>query len=137
MAITHHPKNLASANGLDDKGAVEHITRSRKAAEKIDGIKIFAGVEVDILADGTLDLSDSVLEQMDIVIASVHSHFNQTPLEMTDRLLKAIHNPNTFLIGYPTGRILLRRDAYGSDLDVSLRAASQKQVARELNAYPD
>ncbi len=137
MAITDHSKNLAFANGLDDKRAVEHITRIRKAAEKIDGIKIFPGIEVDILADGTLDLSDSVLEQMDIVIASVHSHFNQTPLEMTDRLLKAIHNPNTSLIGHPTGRILLRRDAYGFDLDAVLRAAAQKKVAMELNAYPD
>ena len=137
MAITDHSKNLAFANGLDDKRAVEHITRIRKAAEKIDGIKIFPGIEVDILADGTLDLSDSVLEQMDIVIASVHSHFNQTPLEMTDRLLKAIDNQNTSLIGHPTGRILLRRDAYGFDLDAVLRAAAQKKVAMELNAYPD
>ncbi|PYV72050.1 MAG: DNA polymerase III, partial [Acidobacteria bacterium] len=75
--------------------------------------------------------------QMDIVIASVHSHFNQTPLEMTDRLLKAIDNQNTSLIGHPTGRILLRRDAYGFDLDAVLRAAAQKKVAMELNAYPD
>ena len=137
MAITDHSKNLAFANGLDDKRAVEHIKRIRKAAETIDGIKIFAGIEVDILADGALDLSDSVLEQMDIVIASVHSHFNQTPLEMTDRLLKAIDNPNTSLIGHPTGRILLRRDAYDFDLDAVLRAAAQKKVAMELNAYPD
>ena len=137
MAITDHSKNLAFANGLDDKRAVEHITRIRKAAETTDSIRIFAGIEVDILADGTLDLSDSVLEQMDIVIASVHSHFNQTPLEMTDRLLKAIDNPNTSLIGHPTGRILLRRDAYGFDLDAVLRAAAQKKVAMELNAYPD
>jgi len=137
MAITDHSKNLAFANGLDDKRAVEHITRIRKAAETTDSIRIFAGIEVDILADGTLDLSDSVLEQMDIVIASVHSHFNQTPLEMTDRLLKAIDNQNTSLIGHPTGRILLRRDAYGFDLDAVLRAAAQKKVAMELNAYPD
>jgi DNA polymerase (family 10) len=137
MAITDHSKNLAFANGLDDKRAVEHIKRIRKAAETIDGIKIFTGIEVDILADGALDLSDSVLEQMDIVIASVHSHFNQAPLEMTDRLLKAIDNPNTFLIGHPTGRILLRRDAYSFDLDAVLRAAAQKKVAMELNAYPD
>src|SRR2546429_4638185 len=137
MAITDHSKNLAFANGLDDKRAVEHIKKIRKAAETTDSIRIFAGIEVDILADGTLDLSDSVLEQMDIVIASVHSHFNQTPLEMTDRLLKAIDNPNTSLIGHPTGRILLRRDAYGFDLDAVLRAAAQKKVAMELNAYPD
>jgi len=137
MAITDHSKNLAFANGLDDKRALEHIARIRAANEKIDGIKIFAGVEVDILADGTLDLSDSVLAQMDLVIASVHSHFNQSPEEMTDRLLKAIANPNTSLIGHPTGRLLLRRDAYQFDIDVVLKAAAQHKVAMELNAYPD
>jgi len=137
MAITDHSKNLAFANGLDDKRAVEHIQRIRAANEQIEGITIFAGVEVDILADGSLDLSDSVLEQMDIVIASVHSHFNQSTAEMTDRLLKAISSPNTCLIGHPTGRLLLRRDAYGFDLDTILRAAAQHRVAMELNAYPD
>ena len=137
MAITDHSKNLAFANGLDDKRAVEHIQRIRAANEQIEGITIFAGVEVDILADGSLDLSDSVLEEMDIVIASVHSHFNQSTAEMTDRLLKAISSPNTCLIGHPTGRLLLRRDAYGFDLDTILRAAAQHRVAMELNAYPD
>ena len=137
MAITDHSKNLAFANGLDDKRAVEHIQRIRAVAERAEKIKIFAGIEVDILADGTLDLSDSVLEQMDIVIASVHSHFNQSPAEMTDRLLKAVDNPNTSLIGHPTGRLLLRRDAYGFDIDAVLKAAAQKKVAMELNAYPD
>jgi DNA polymerase (family X) len=137
MAITDHSKNLAFANGLDDQRAVEHIQRIRKAGEHIEGITIFAGVEVDILADGALDLSDSVLEQMDIVIASVHSHFNQSAAEMTERLLKAIHNPNTSLVGHPTGRILLRRDAYPFDLDAVLKAAAQSKVAMELNAYPD
>jgi DNA polymerase (family 10) len=137
MAITDHSKNLAFANGLDDKRAVEHIERIRKADGQFEGIKIFAGIEVDILADGSLDLSDSVLEQMDIVIASVHSLFNQEPAEMTDRLLKAVSNPNTSLIGHPTGRMLLRRDAYAFDLDRVLKTAAQNKVAMELNAYPD
>ncbi len=137
MAITDHSKNLAFANGLDDQRAVEHIARIRAANDKMDGIRIFAGIEVDILADGTLDLSDSVLEQMDIVIASVHSHFNQTAPEMTDRLLKALENPNTSLIGHPTGRLLLRRDAFALDMDAVLKAAARKKVAMELNAYPD
>ena len=137
MAITDHSKNLAFANGLDDKRALEHIKRIHSASEKFDGIKIFAGVEVDILADGTLDLSDSVLEQMDLVIASVHSHFNQTPAEMTERLLRAVENPNTSIIGHPTGRLLLRRDAYQFDVDAVLKAAAQRKVAMELNAYPD
>ncbi len=90
MAITDHSKNLAFANGLDDARAVAHIQRIREANQKIDGITIFAGIEVDILADGDLDLSDDVLAQMDIVIASVHSVFNQEPAKMTERLLKAI-----------------------------------------------
>jgi DNA polymerase (family 10) len=137
MAITDHSKNLAFANGLDDKRAEEHIRRIRAADERCDGIKIFAGIEVDILGDGSLDLSDSVLDQMDLVIASVHSHFGQSPTEMTDRLLNAIENPNTSIVGHPTGRLLLRRDAYQFDLDEVLRAASKHKVAMELNAYPD
>lgn len=137
MAITDHSKNLAFANGLDDKRAVEHIRRIRDAGKKIEGITIFAGIEVDILADGDLDLSDDVLTQMDLVIASVHSVFNQEPAKMTDRLLKAIGNPNTSIIGHPTGRILLRRDAYAYDMHAVLTAAAKNKVAMELNSYPD
>ena len=137
IAITDHSKNLAFANGLDDKRALEHIQRIRSANEKLNGIRIFAGVEVDILADGSLDLSDSVLAEMDIVIASVHSHFNQTRAQMTERFLKTIANPNVSLIGHPTGRILLRRDAYELDLDAVLQAAAGHKIAMELNSYPD
>ncbi len=137
MAITDHSKNLAFANGLDDKRAVEHIARIRAANDKIDGITIFAGIEVDILADGDLDLSDDVLAQMDIVIASVHTVFNQDSAKMTDRLLKVIENPNTSLIGHPTGRIQLRRDSFHFDMHQVLTAAAKHKVAMELNAYPD
>jgi DNA polymerase (family 10) len=137
MAITDHSKNLAFANGLDDKRAMEHIARIREVGKKLEGITIFAGIEVDILADGDLDLSDDVLAQMDIVIASVHSIFNQEPAKMTERLLKAIENPNTSLIGHPTGRIQLRRDSYQFDMRTVLTAAAKHKVAMELNAYPD
>ena len=137
MAITDHSKNLAFANGLDDQRALAHIQRIREAGKKIDGITIFAGIEVDILADGDLDLSDDVLAQMDVVIASVHSVFNQEPAKMTDRLLKAIGNPNTSIIGHPTGRIQLRRDSYQFDMRAVLTAAAKHKVAMELNAYPD
>ncbi len=137
MAITDHSKNLAFANGLDDERAAKHIQHIREVNKHIGGIKIFAGIEVDILPDGSLDLSDSVLEQMDLVIASVHSAFNQEPKQMTERLLKAIENRNVSLIGHPTGRILLRRDAYGFDLEAVLSAAARNKVAMELNAYPD
>ncbi len=137
MAITDHSKNLAFANGLDDKRAVEHIQRIREVGKRFEGITIFAGIEVDILADGDLDLSDDVLAQMDLVIASVHSVFNQEPAKMTDRLLKAIENPNTSIIGHPTGRIQLRRDSYQFDMNAVLTAAAKQKVAMELNAYPD
>ena len=137
MAITDHSKNLAMANGLTDARALAHIERIRAVEKKMKGIRIFAGIEVDILGDGSLDLSDSVLEQMDIVIASVHSQFGQDRATMTDRLLKAIGNPNTSLIGHPTGRLLLRRDAYQFDLDAVLKAAAKHKVAMELNSYPE
>jgi DNA polymerase (family 10) len=137
MAITDHSKNLAFANGLDDKRAEAHIKKIRAASKQIEGITIFAGIEVDILADGELDLSDSVLEQMDIVIASVHSHFNQEPAQMTDRLLRVIENPNTSLMGHPTGRMLLRREGFSFDYDKVFAAAAKAGVAMEHNAYPD
>ena len=137
MAITDHSKNLAMANGLDDERALAHIKKIHAANENIPGIRIFAGIEVDILADGTLDLSDSVLAEMDLVIASVHSHFNQEPRQMTDRLLKAVSNPHVSIVGHPTGRLLLRRDAYGYDMEAILREAAKNRVAMELNAYPD
>jgi DNA polymerase (family 10) len=137
MAITDHSKNLAFANGLDDKRAVEHIARIRAAGKQIEGITIFAGIEVDILAEGDLDLSDDVLAQMDLVIASVHSVFNQESTKMTERLLKAIENPNTSILGHPTGRIQLRRDAYPFDMHAILTSAAKHKVAMELNSYPD
>jgi DNA polymerase (family 10) len=137
MAITDHSKNLAFANGLTDERAIAHIERIRAVDKQMKGIRIFAGIEVDILGDGSLDLSDSVLEQMDIVIASVHSQFNLDRAAMTDRLLKAIENPNTSLIGHPTGRQLLRREAYQFDLDAVFKAAAKHRVAMELNSYPE
>jgi DNA polymerase (family 10) len=137
IAITDHSKNLAFANGLDDQRALTHIQRIREASNRINGITIFAGIEVDILGEGDLDLSDDVLSQMDVVIASVHSQFNQSRAQMTERLLKAIENPNTSILGHPTGRQLLRRDAYALDLDAILKAAAVHTVAMELNAYPE
>src|SRR5437868_3902890 len=125
IAITDHSKNLAFANGLDDKRAEAHIQRIRKVAGHAGGIKIFAGIEVDILADGKLDLSDEVLAQMDVVIASVHSYFQQPPEQMTERLLAALENKHVSILGHPTGRLLLRRDAYQFNMDAILNAAAK------------
>src|SRR3989440_7183582 len=137
MAITDHSKNLAFANGLDDKRAVAHIKKIREADKKVGGIKIFAGIEVDILADGELDLSKGVLDEMDLVIASVHSHFGQDPKKMTDRLLRVMDSRQVSILGHPTGRLLLRREAYSFDMDAVLKAAAKNKVAMEHNGYPD
>ena len=138
IAITDHSKNLAMTMGLDDARAVEHIKRIRVVDAEMEGkIRIFAGIEVDILADGALDLSDEVLAQMDVVIASVHSLFNMPEQQMTERMLRAIENPNTRILGHPTGRLLLRREPYQLDLAAVLRRAAELGVAVEHNAYPD
>lgn len=137
MAITDHSKNLAFANGLDDKRALEHIHKIREADKQSGGIKIFAGIEVDILVEGELDLSGDTLDEMDLVIASVHSHFQQEPQQMTDRLLRAITSGHISILGHPTGRMLLRREGYDFDFEAILKAATAHNVAMELNAYPD
>src|ERR1700684_2141498 len=96
IAITDHSKNLAMTMGLDDARAVEHVRKIKEIDKELEGkIRVFAGIEVDILADGALDLSDEVLAQMDVVIASVHSLFNMPEQQMTERMLRAIENPNT------------------------------------------
>ena len=137
MAVTDHSKNLAFANGLDDKRALQHIQKIHEADKQSEGIKILAGIEVDILADGELDLSGDVLDEMDLVIASVHSHFQQEPQQMTDRLLRAITSGHISILGHPTGRMLLRREGYDFDFEAILKAAATHNVAMELNAYPD
>jgi len=138
MAITDHTKNLAMTFGLDDAGALEHIERIREADAEMEGrIRIFPGIEVDILSDGVLDLSDEVLAQMEVVIASVHSLFNMPEQEMTDRVLRAIENPYVRILGHPTGRLLLRREGFQINLPAVLRCAAELGVAVEHNAYPD
>jgi DNA polymerase (family 10) len=138
IAITDHTKNLAMTFGLDDERALEHIERIREADAALNGrIRVFPGIEVDILSDGALDLSDEVLAQIDVVIASVHSLFNQPEQEMTERVLRAIENPYVRILGHPTGRLLLRREGFQINLPAVLRRAAVLGVAVEHNAYPD
>ncbi len=138
IAITDHSKNLAMTFGLDDERALEHIRNIREVdAEMAGKIRVFAGIEVDILGNGALDLSDEVLAQMDVVIASVHSLFSQPREEMTARILRAIENPYVRILGHPTGRKLLQRDAYELDLPAILKRAAKLGVAVEHNADPN
>ncbi len=138
IAITDHSKFLAMANGLDEKRALQQIQRIREVDLQMEGrIRVFTGIEVDILADGALDLDDEVLAQMDVVIASVHSRFDQSREEMTARISRAIENPYVRILGHPTGRLLLRREAYVLDLGAVLRRAAELGVAMEHNAAPE
>ncbi len=141
IAITDHSKNLAMTNGMDDARALAHAARVRQvnadlAREMPGRIHLFTGIEVDILADGALDLDDSTLAQLDIVVASVHSRFDQPIDVMTARVLRAIENPYVRILGHPTGRKLLRRDPYAIDLDAIFRRAAELGVAVEHNAAP-
>jgi len=141
IAITDHSKNLAMTNGLDDTRALAHIKSIRKIdaqlQQEMEGkIRVLPGIEVDILADGALDLDDETLAQMDIVVASVHSHFNQPAEEMTARVLRAIENPHVRILGHPTGRKVLGREAYAIYIDTVLKRAAELGVAVEHNASP-
>jgi len=138
IAITDHSKNLAMTNGLDDQRALEHLQRIREVDAQMDGrIRVLTGIEVDILGDGAIDLSNEVLAQMEVVIASVHSLFQQPKEQMTERLLKALENPYVRILGHLTGRLLLRRDAYEIDLTAVLKQAARLGVAVEHNADPN
>jgi DNA polymerase (family 10) len=141
IAITDHSKNLAMTNGLDDARALAHIKRIREVDAEMQQehggrIRVLPGIEVDILADGALDLEDSTLAQMDIVVASVHSHFAQPLEEMTARVLRALENPHVRILGHPTGRKVLSREAYAINIDTILRRAAELGVAVEHNASP-
>ncbi|WP_263374703.1 DNA polymerase/3'-5' exonuclease PolX [Granulicella aggregans] len=137
IAITDHSKNLAMTNGLDDARALEHVKRIREVDAEMEGrIRVLPGIEVDILADGTLDLDDSTLAQMDIVVASIHSRFDQPIEETTARVLRALENPHTRILGHPTGRKVLKRDAYALNIDTVLKRAAELGVAVEHNAAP-
>jgi len=138
IAITDHSKNLAMTNGLDDKRAMAHVKRIREVDKEMEGrIRVFAGIEVDILADGELDLADETMAEMEIVVASIHSRFDQSREEMTARILRAIENPYVRILGHPTGRLLLRREPFALDLGVILSRAAELGVAVEHNAAPE
>jgi DNA polymerase (family 10) len=166
IAITDHSKNLAMTNGMDDTRALAHAKRIREASaqlaeEFVAGrgpqwelynaqlredesvarkptvpFRILAGVEVDILLDGALDLEDDTLAQLDVVVASVHSGFNQTPEEVTARVLRAAENRHVHILGHPTGRKVLKREPYKIDVEQLLTTAARLGVAVEHNASP-
>ena len=137
IAITDHSKALAMSNGLDERRALEHAARIRALNGRVEGLTLLAGIECDILADGTLDLADDCLAQLDIVIASVHSHYGQDETETTERVLKAIECPWVDVLGHPMSRRLLQRAPLKVDFDRVVTAAVTHGVAFEINSQPD
>ena len=134
VAITDHSKALAMANGLDETRALAHAAEIRALNRRFENLTLLAGIECDILADGTMDLADDCLAQLDFVIASVHSHFSQDEAQMTDRVLRALACPWVDVLGHPTGRRLLRRDPIRLDMDAVFTAAAANGVALEINS---
>ena len=137
LAITDHSKALAMANGLDEHRALAHARAVRAISDRLGGITLLAGIECDIRPDGSMDLADDCLAELDVVVASVHSAFNQDEQQMTDRLLRAIANPFVDIIAHPTGRVLLRREPYKFDLHRVTEAAATAGVALEINCQVD
>jgi len=137
ILITDHSKAVTIANGLDEKRALQNIQRIKAARQNVKGIEIWAGTEVDILGDGSLDYPDEILKQFDIVLASVHSRMNMPAAEITERLLKAFVNPYVHILGHPTGRQLLRRDPFAFDIEKVFAAAKERGIILELNANPE
>lgn len=137
IAICDHSKTLGIARGLDEERLREQMREIDRLNEKLEGFTILKGVECNIKADGSLDLSSSVLRDLDLVIAAIHSGFKSDEEQMTERIIRAIHNDYVTAIAHPTGRIIQRRKGYLLDLDRVMEAASERRVMMEINAFPD
>ena len=136
FAITDHSVSSTVANGLDRERLLEQVARVRELDAEIEGITVLAGSEVDIRRYGELDYPDEVLEQLDIIVASVHSHFTLSEAEMTQRIVRAIENPFVNIIGHPTGRLLGRRAMYPLNLEEIIEAAAENKTVLEINGSP-
>ena len=134
ISITDHSKSSVVANGLDPNRLRKQIEEVRIVNNRTDGITVLAGSEVDILKNGDLDYDDELLAELDIVIASIHSNFELSESQMTQRIIRAIENPFTMMIGHPTGRLLGSRPGYAFDLPAILDVAADCEVALEINA---
>jgi DNA polymerase (family 10) len=136
IAITDHSQSLSMANGLDESRALANAERIRAYSKTLKGFTVLAGIECDILADGSMDLADDCLAALDIVVASIHSAMTQDEREMTARVIKAIEHPSVDIIGHLTARMLLRRDGTRVNVERVIDAAKANGVALEINSQP-
>ncbi|MCW5982155.1 MAG: DNA polymerase/3'-5' exonuclease PolX [Bryobacteraceae bacterium] len=137
VAITDHSKALAMANGLDEARTIAFAKRVRAINANGLGIRVFSGIECDIRRDGSMDLADEALAELDVVIGSVHGYMNLEASEMTDRLLRALECPYLHILGHPTGRILLHREGCPFDFERVAQEAARRGVCLEINASPE
>jgi DNA polymerase (family 10) len=137
LGLADHSKASYQANGLDEARVLQQVAQIRAFNESgISPVHVFAGIECDILPDGSLDLEDSTLDALDYAVMSVHSSFGQSEEVMTARVIRAIEHPATTMLGHPTGRILLRREPYQINLQKVIDAAIANRVIIEVNANP-
>ena len=136
IAITDHGIELAMT-GLDGKRLLEQRKAIQKINRRIPGIEILAGVEANILVDGTIDIEDEVLSKLDVVGAAVHTHLHLSKAEMTERICRALRNPHVDILFHPTGRLLMKRDPYEIDIDEVIRVARETGTLLEVDALED
>src|SRR5213595_830815 len=136
LGIAEHSRSSIQAHGLDQAKLSAQVAAIRKLNQKFNGFRLFAGIECDILRDGSLDFPDEVLAKLDFVVVSIHSVFNLSESEMTKRIIRAISNPFVTILAHQTGRLLLQREPYLVDLPAILDAAAESGTWVELNAAP-
>ncbi|HLA20097.1 MAG TPA: PHP domain-containing protein, partial [Pseudolabrys sp.] len=137
MALTDHSRRVAMAHGLDPARLARQIREIDKLNAKLKGFTILKGIEVDILKDGSLDLPDSILSRLDVVVASVHSFFDLPREAQTERVVRAMRNRHVSIVGHPTGRLIGEREPYDVDMDRVIAAAHDLGCYLEINAEPD
>lgn len=137
LAICDHSQSLKVAGGLSERQIRDQMDRIRKLNEKLNGIVLLAGTEVDIKTDGSLDFPDRLLQKLDLVVASIHSGFKQSQTEITKRLFSALENPHVDILAHPTGRLISSRPPYQVDLEKLFVKAAETGTALEINAYYD
>jgi DNA polymerase (family 10) len=136
IAITDHSSRVAVTQGLDAEGLARRIDEIDRLNEELEGIQILKGVEVDILEDGSLDMPDDVLSRLDIVICAVHVGFDLSQDKQTDRIIRAMDNPNVHILAHPTGRMIGKRDPYELNVEQVMSAALERGCFLEVNAHP-
>ncbi len=136
IAITDHSSFIGITQGLDEKKIIKQVAKIKRFNEKISELHVFAGIEVDIKEDGSLDLPNKILKQLDLVVCAIHSKFNLSLEKQTQRLIKAMENPYCNIIAHPTGRIIQKREPYKLNLEKIFKMAVKNQVLLEINSQP-